>query len=104
MDASWPCPSPRTEIGIKMRQLITGASRIFTSSISQGPKTSPDRYALRCVSGAFPQYPRRAVAFIDVASRGHGVVERAKFSRNALHGAGADSALSGNLNNALAGP
>jgi hypothetical protein len=38
-----------------------------------------------------------------ISSGGRGV-ERAKFSRNTLHSAGADTKLTGNFQDALAGP
>jgi hypothetical protein len=52
------------------------------------------------ISGALARAPARQP--ICVASGGD--VERAKFSRNALNGAGANANLSGDFQNALAGP
>src|SRR6516165_1900187 len=79
--------------------------RIAPSNISHQPQMSPDRMRFAVLIRHFSPIcpPQGTVAFIDVASRGHGG-ERAKFSRHALHGAGADAALSGHFKNALAGP
>ena len=86
-----------------MRQLIWRIANLHFKYIARTQNVAGSiRFAVRI--RRFSPISPRAVAFIDVASRGHGVVERAKFSRNALHGASADSALSGNFQNTLAGP
>src|SRR6516165_1343110 len=103
MDDSWPRLSPRTEIGIKKRRLMSRRCESHQVYRSDPKCRGSIRFAMLiwCFSPTCPA--RSAVAFIDVALRGH-CVERAKFSRNALHGAGADTDFAGHFQNALTGP